>query len=89
MWWGDGEMRSQGGTGNQNKGYMKSHMKGQRDGSAVKSTGCSSRGPQFDSQHPYGSSQLPATPVPGDLMPSRRYTCRQNTDVHKIKINKI
>jgi hypothetical protein len=26
------------------------------------------------------------TPVPGDLMPSDRHTCRQNTNVHKIKI---
>jgi hypothetical protein len=28
-----------------------------RDGSAVKSTDCSSRGPEFNSQQPYGSSQ--------------------------------
>jgi len=28
-----------------------------RDGSAVKSTGCSSRGPEFNSQSPHGGSQ--------------------------------
>jgi len=26
-------------------------------------------------------------PVPGVSTPSHRYTCRQNTSVHKIKIN--
>jgi hypothetical protein len=31
--------------------------KGWRDGSAVKSTNCSSRGPEFKSQHPHGGSQ--------------------------------
>jgi hypothetical protein len=30
---------------------------GWRDGLAVKSTDCSSRGPEFSSQQPYGSSQ--------------------------------
>lgn len=38
---------------------------GEKALSAVKSTGCSSPGPGFDSQHP-GSSQLSVTPVPGD-----------------------
>jgi hypothetical protein len=28
-----------------------------RDGSAVKSTDCSSRGPEFNSQQPHGGSQ--------------------------------
>jgi hypothetical protein len=28
-----------------------------RDGSAVKGTGCSSRGPEFNSQQPHGGSQ--------------------------------
>jgi hypothetical protein len=28
-----------------------------RDGSAVRSTGCSSRGPEFNSQQPHGGSQ--------------------------------
>jgi len=30
---------------------------GWRDGSAVKSTDCSSRGPEFNSQQPHGGSQ--------------------------------
>jgi hypothetical protein len=30
---------------------------GWSDGSVVKSTDCSSRGPEFNSQHPYGGSQ--------------------------------
>ena len=36
----------------------------------LRSTGCSSRGPRFNSQHPHGSSQVSVTPVPGDLIPS-------------------
>jgi hypothetical protein len=35
----------------------------ERDGSAIKSTDCSSRGLGFDSQHPDGGSHLPVTPV--------------------------
>jgi hypothetical protein len=35
----------------------KSLDRGWRDGSAVKSTGCSSRGPEFNSQQPHGGSQ--------------------------------
>jgi hypothetical protein len=31
--------------------------KGWRDGSTVKSTDCSSRGPEFNSQQPHGGSQ--------------------------------
>jgi hypothetical protein len=31
--------------------------KGWRDGSVVKSTDCSSRGPEFNSQQPHGGSQ--------------------------------
>jgi hypothetical protein len=36
----------------------KSQVRGWRDGSAVKKTGCSSRGPEFNSQLPHTSSQL-------------------------------
>lgn len=36
------------------------------DGSAVTSTGCSSTGPWFDSQHLQGDTQLSKTPVPWD-----------------------
>jgi hypothetical protein len=32
-------------------------VRGWRDGSAVKSTDCSSRGPEFNSQQPHGGSQ--------------------------------
>jgi hypothetical protein len=43
---------------NELKYFFKSCVyRGWRDGSEVKSTGCSSRGPQFDSQQPYGGSQ--------------------------------
>jgi hypothetical protein len=52
----------------------------------LKSTGCSSRGPHFNSQHPHDGSQLYVTPVPGDPIPSHRQTYRQNTNVHKIII---
>ena len=37
-----------------------------RDGSGVKSPGCSSTGPGFNSQHPHGSSELSVTPFPGN-----------------------
>jgi hypothetical protein len=43
---------------------------GWRDGSAVKHTLYSSRGPEFNSQHPYGRLQLSITPVPGHLTPA-------------------
>jgi hypothetical protein len=36
---------------------LRNQMKGWRDGSEIKSTGCSSRGPEFNSQHPHGGSQ--------------------------------
>jgi len=32
-------------------------MLGWKDGSVVKSTGCSCRGPEFNSQQPHGGSQ--------------------------------
>ena len=41
--------------------------KGWRDGSVVKSTDCSFRGPGFNSQDPYDSSQL--SMMPGDSTP--------------------
>ena len=37
---------------------IRSHQKGWRDGSAVKSIDYSSEGPKFNSQQPHGSSQL-------------------------------
>ena len=39
-------------------------VRGWRDGSVVKSTGYSCRGPGFDSQQPHGSSQFPIIPIP-------------------------
>ena len=36
---------------------VKALMKGWRDGSAVKRTDCSSRGPEFNAKHPHGGSQ--------------------------------
>ena len=39
---------------------------GCRDGSVVKSTDCSSRGPGFNSQQPHGSLQPSVTPVPSN-----------------------
>lgn len=66
-----------------------------RDGSAVMNTGCSSRGPGFNPQHPHDGSQPPVTPAAGDLTPSSslqgyhthrmyRHTCRQNTGTPKL-----
>ena len=40
-----------------NTQLSKSQSLGWRDGSVVKSTDCSSRGPEFNSQHPHGGSQ--------------------------------
>jgi hypothetical protein len=60
---------------------------GLRDGSEVENTGCSSRRPGFNSQHPHGSSQPSVTPLSGDLKPSHRHTCSQNINVYNIIIN--
>jgi hypothetical protein len=66
---------------------VKEHqIAGARDGSVVKSTGCCFRGPGFNSQQPHSNSHLSVTPVPGNLTPSQRHTCRRNTNAHKIKI---
>jgi hypothetical protein len=54
-------------------------MTGWRDGS--------SRGSEFNSQHPHDSSQLSIVTVPGELTSTYRHTCKQNTSAHKIKIN--
>lgn len=49
-----------------------------RDGSVVKSTGCSFRGHRFDSQQCYGGSQSSVTRGPGDLVPASGF-CSQHT----------
>ena len=43
------------------------------------------KGLGFNSQHPHGSSQSSATPVPEDLTPSYRHTCRQTTTTCKSR----
>jgi hypothetical protein len=48
----------------------KSVWTGVGGGSTVKSSGCSGRGPGFDSQHPHDYPQPYGTPTPGDLAPS-------------------
>jgi hypothetical protein len=60
---------------------FKTNSRGWRSGSEVKSTGYSSKGPGFNSQHPHDSSHLSVTPA------SHRHTCRQDTNAHKIKAN--
>jgi hypothetical protein len=40
-----------------NGAFIKSSYGGWRDGSEVRSTDCSSRGPEFNSQQPHGGSQ--------------------------------
>ena len=60
----------------------------ERDCSVVRCTGCSSRGPRFDSQHPHDGSQPSVTLVPGDLMPSsgiQGTTCTWYPEIHKGK----
>lgn len=49
----------------------------------------SSRGPQFNAQHPYGSSEPPKTPDPlgSDIFTQTIMQAKQNS-AHKIKINK-
>jgi hypothetical protein len=47
--------------------WVKAGVLGWRDGSVGKSTHCSSRGPRFNSQQPYGISQVSAISAPGDL----------------------
>jgi hypothetical protein len=44
-------------AGNRVRVSLKKHSWGWGDGSVVKSTDCSSRGPEFNSQQPHGGSQ--------------------------------
>jgi hypothetical protein len=46
------------------------------------STGCSYRGPRFNSPHPHGSSQLLTTPVPGDPVPSSGFHGHCMHEIH-------
>lgn len=51
------------------KNIVFKYLRDRGDGLAIKSTGCSSRGHWFNSQHPHDNSQLPVTPVLGDPIP--------------------
>jgi hypothetical protein len=62
---------------------------GWRDSSAVKSTGCSSRGPVFNPSNHMVAHNCLSFVTPGDLAPSHRHMCRQNTNAHRIKIGKL
>jgi hypothetical protein len=55
------------------------------NGLGVENTGCSSRGPRFNSQYLHNSSQLSMAPAPGDLRPSHLPTYRQNTNTNEIQ----
>jgi hypothetical protein len=58
---------------------------GWRDCSVVISTGCSSKGPTFNSQHSHGSSQLSVTPASGDLTYMQaKYQCTQKVEINKL-----
>lgn len=46
---------------------LKKSAMGRRDDSVVRSIGCTSKGPGFDSRDSHGSSQLFVIPVPRDL----------------------
>jgi hypothetical protein len=66
----------------------KRKVKGWRDGSAVvKSTDCSSEGPEFKSQQPHGGSQLsimrPDPPLLGCLKTATVYLCIINKSLKK------
>ena len=67
-------------THTHNNNHYKRDSGGWRDGSVVKSIGCSSKGLGFNFQHPHGSSQQFATSVPGVLTLSHRHACKQNTN---------
>lgn len=69
-----------------------------RNDSVFKNTGCSCERPGFNCQNPHSSTQLPATPVSGDLISSPHlhrdqahvyviniHTCKAN--IHTIDVN--
>ena len=62
------------------------HNRGYKDGPMVKSTGCSSRGPGSNSQHPHGSSLTPTPsdpPLTSNTHILHKLTCRQSTHTDK------
>jgi hypothetical protein len=59
------------------------------DDSKVKSIGCSSRGAEFDSQHPHGSLSPSVTQVPGDIThPSVLHRYREQTRGTNVPVGK-
>jgi len=71
----------------QRKPYLslKEKQSGWRDGLVVKSTVCSSRGPEFKSQQPHGGSQ---PPVMGSDAPSGVSEDRDSVLIYIKEINK-
>lgn len=69
--------------------FKKQNERGLRDGSTVKSTGDSSRGPGFNPQHPHGGSQPSLAPILGNTMPSSGFhwyqACTHGSDIHADK----
>ena len=63
-------------------GKTKSTKVGWRDGSVVKSTDCSSKGPEFNSQQPHGGSQPPV--MGSDAL----FWCLKTAIVYSYKLNK-
>ena len=55
-----------------------------RDGSVVKSTGYSSRGPEFDSQQPHGASRPSVMGSDALFWHPGTQICRESTHLHKI-----
>lgn len=55
------------------------------DGSEVKGTDCSSRGPRLNSQHPHGSSQL-LTKALGDPTPHTHTHTRMHAKPYTYKV---
>jgi hypothetical protein len=64
--------------------YIEKSSGGWRDGSTVKSTDCSSRGPKFNSQQPHGGSQRSV--IGSDAL--FWCVCEQLQCTHKLKIDK-
>lgn len=58
-------------------------LRGWRDGSADRSTGCSPKGLHLSSWHPHGSSQASVTPVPGNPAPFLACIYAHDTQMYK------
>jgi len=78
---GGKDLRRAGKGGKHDKNIYIKKVPGWRDGSVVKSTDCSSRGPEFKSQQPHGGSQPPV--MGSDARRQLLWTC-----IHKINKSK-